>query len=212
VKESPLNVMIPQQIMEDDHVAATVGSIKDDLDGQVLRQTTMNFHLRDFWLHKALERLMEFHAPSPDHFVGWSNRCGIFEDTTFLREGVVSWLGGDHHRAAHILVPQVERGLRGIVKQMDMPVTKAHPNIERVSVALSMGDILYKPDVVEQLGPNLTLHFRALYADPRGHNLRNLIAHGLIKPERINRYVANLVMHSFLVFGVWQKLADRNGQ
>jgi hypothetical protein len=46
-----------------------------------------------------------------------------------------------------------------------------------------MGDILNSREITEALGPDLTLHFLALYADPRGCNLRNNVAHGLIKPD-----------------------------
>ena len=77
------------------------------------------------------------------------------------------------------------------------------------SVALTMGDILYSEELTASLGPDLTLYFRALYADPRGFNLRNEVAHGLIKPSEISEHLVRLLIHTLLVFGVWKELAEQ---
>jgi lysyl-tRNA synthetase class 1 len=58
-----------------------------------------------------------------------------------------------------------------------------------------------------RLGP--TLHFLALYADPRGLNLRNELAHGLMQRGAIDGHVAHLVLHTLLVLGLWKELAER---
>ena len=72
-----------------------------------------------------------------------------------------------------------------------------------------MGDILNSPDLTAALGPDFSLHFLALYADPRGMNLRNRVAHGLIKPEAISEHLVGLLIHTLLVFGVWDELAKK---
>jgi lysyl-tRNA synthetase class 1 len=208
---APLNASMTQNVLADDHVAAVVGSVEDDTLGRVLRQAIAEYDLAEIWMHHALGRLFETHDVHPDHFVSWANRCGIFEDTTFLREGIAAWLSGDLYKAIHLLVPQVERGLRGVAGRLGKPATKAHPSIPGASVALSMGDILYNSAIQQQLGPNLTLYFLAAYADPRGYNLRNQIAHGLMRPGAISEHTLNLLVHSFLVFGLWEELAARDG-
>src|SRR5262245_62290173 len=48
----------------------------------------------------------------------------------------------------------------------------------------------------EALGPDITLHFLALYADPRGRNLRNNLAHGLITRQAASRDATNWLIHS----------------
>lgn len=207
LEQAPVMALMPQDIMADDHVAAKVGSVEDDPWGRLLQQTTMNFGLSGIWLERALSKLLETHSVVPEHFASWANRLGIFEDMTFLLDGVRAWHDGDLVKALHVLVPQVESGLRGIVSQLGKPVTKAHPNVKGASVALTMGDILYSPELTEALGPDLTLYFLALYADPRGTNLRNDVAHGLIKPSEISEHLMQLLIHTLLVFGVWKELA-----
>lgn len=205
---APLQALIPQVIMADDHVAAKIGSVTDDLQGRLLRQAVMSFAFDDVWLHRALEHATERHGINAYHVAGWANRLGLFDDMTFLLEGVDALLGGDRIKGLHVLVPQIEHGLRSIVDKLGKPVTKAHGTLPGVSVSLNMGDILNNKDICDALGPDLTLHVLALYADPRGRNLRNNLAHGLMKPEEMSLSFGNWVLHTLLVFGIWDKLAE----
>jgi lysyl-tRNA synthetase, class I len=107
-----------------------------------------------------------------------------------------------------VLIPQIEAGLRSIVAKVGKPTTKAQKDVKGASFAVNMGDMLNNGELQELLGPDLTLHFLSLYADPRGMNLRNRIAHGLIKPESVTPFAANWVIHSLLVLGIWDKLAE----
>jgi len=206
-KIAPLHAHMPITITADNHVAAKVGSIDEDLFGRTIYEMTANFGLTDFWLHHAIERIKEVHNVLPEHIVGWANRLNLFDDVSFLLDGVRAWYEDDLVKAIHVLVPQIERGLRSIVAQLGKPVTKAHPKIAGVSVAIGMGDILYTEEIVEALGPDLTLYFLAAHADPRGWNLRNRVAHGQINPGSVNAHFVRWLIHTLLVFGVWQELA-----
>jgi hypothetical protein len=210
LKEAPLMALLTQAIIADNRVAATVGSVEDDPFGRLVRQTTMNFGFSEVWLQQALNRAIEVHGLTPEHFVAWANRLGLFDDVTLLLEGITAWYERDIVKAVHVLVPQVELGLRGIVAKLGMPVTKAHQTVADVSVAIGMGDILYSnKELAESLGPDLTLYFLSLYADPRGKNLRNDLAHGLLKVERIRDSLVWWLVHTLLVFGIWDKLAEK---
>jgi lysyl-tRNA synthetase class 1 len=209
LKQTPLIAMMPQKIMASDHVAATVGSVQDDLLGRILHHTTMNMAVSAVWLHAAAQRALKAHGLSAEHFAGWANRHGSFGDLTFLIEGVRASLEGDLAKSVHVLVPRIELGLRNIVGQLGKPVTKAHPKVPGVGVVIGMGDILYSPDVTDALGPDLALYFLALYADPRGMNLRNRVAHGLIEPESIDGSVSLWLLHTLLVLGIWKELAEK---
>jgi lysyl-tRNA synthetase class 1 len=207
LKQTPLMALMPQTIMVGDHVAAKVGSVLDDPLGRLIGQTTMDLGFSGIWLQEALEQTIEVHEATPEHFVSWANRLGLFDNLTFLIEGVRAWYEGDLIKAVHVLVPQVEKGLRSIVAQLGKPVTKPHPSIAGVSVSINMGDILYSKELADLLGPDVTLYFLALYADPRGMNLRNRVAHGQL--ESVTGSLVQLVIHTLLVFGVWKELAER---
>lgn len=206
-EQAPLMAHLTSSIMADDHVVATVGSVEDDPYGHLVRQAGQSFSLSAVWLHQALAKTMEVHKPVPEHFAGWANRLGLWPDTSLLLEGMRAWFDGDFTKAIHVLIPQIERGLRAIVGQLGRPTTKAHPTIPNVSVVLNMGDILYNEDIKKALGDDLSLYLSALYADPRGHNLRNQLAHGLLDAEDMAESIANLLIHTLLVLGVWKELA-----
>jgi lysyl-tRNA synthetase class 1 len=207
LEETPLMGRIQHTIMTDDHVAARVGSVEDDPFGRVFLESTLNFAVSAVWLDQALQKAIEAHDLVPEHFVAWANRDALFDDVTFLLDGVRAWYHGDLAKAIHVLVPQVERGLRAIVGKLGGSVTKAHPKVPNVSMAVGMAESLYMPEVAKALGPDLTLYFLALYADPRGYNLRNHVAHGLIKTESVTGDLLQLVIHTLLVFGIWPQLA-----
>jgi lysyl-tRNA synthetase class 1 len=208
MKVAPLTARVGISIMSNNRVAAKVGSVEDDPFGRLVHQANLDFDLSDIWLHNALVRLFEKHDLGPEHFVAWANRTGLFEETAFLIAGVTAWLDGDPIKALHVLVPQVEHGLRQIVGKLGRPVTRAHPSVSGISVAVGMGDILYSVETTELLGPDLTLYFLALYADPRGINLRNQLAHGLLVGQAPVGLV-KWVVHTLLVFGIWKELAEK---
>lgn len=205
---APLLGTLPQTIVANDHVAARVGGVEDDLLGRVIQHVAQRSALSDMWLMVALERAIEAHDLTPEHFVGWTAQTQLFTELTLLLEGVAAWYDQDYVKAIHVLVPQVEVGLREIAAQLNQPVTKPHPTVAGVSVAIGMGDMLYSEEITDALGPDLTLHLLAVYADPRGFNLRNDMAHGLLTVDRLHRGHATRIIYTLLLLGIWDRLAE----
>lgn len=205
LKEAPLMAHIPATIMAGNHVAAKIGSVQDDPFGRLMHQTNFAFQFARPWLAQAFRRLSEKHEVVPEHFAGWANRHGLFEDMSLLVEGVRAWTRDDHVKAAHVIVPQVERALRKLASDLGLPITRPHPSVSETSVAIGMGEILYNEKVVAALGPDVALHLQALYSDPRGMNLRNEIAHGLMDAGQFYWHLGNLIVHSLLMLGLWKE-------
>lgn len=209
LKEAPIMAHITQMVMADNRVTAKIGSVEDDAFGRVFLEAKLAFQFLAPWLAQAILRLREKHDVAPEHFVGWANRHGLFDDMSLLLEGVAAWERGDQVKAAHVLIPQIERALRKVADSIDVPITKAHPTIPGTSVAIGMGEILYNNKVAEALGPDTTFHFQALYADPRGINLRNEIAHGLLDAGQFDWHLGNLIIHSILILGLWKEFGPK---
>ena len=211
-RQSPLAATIAQTIIADNRVAAKIGSVEDDPFGRLIRQASQTASMADVFMFAVFDRALEQHQLTAGHFAGWAARSGFYEDLTLLIEGAQAWFDGDNLKAVHILVPQIERGLRGLVAELGLPVTKPHPKINGVGIVVNMGDILNTPEIIEALGPDVTLYFQAMYSDQRGLNLRNDIAHGLIDAQDITNALATRVMHTLLVLGLWKELAKRSRQ
>jgi hypothetical protein len=71
-----------------------------------------------------------------------------------------------------------------------------------------MGDLLFSNEVTGTLGADITLHCLTLYTDPRGFNLRNEMAHGLLPPQQMTYSVATRLIHTLFVLGIWDQLAE----
>jgi len=151
IEQAPLMATISQSIVAHNHVAAKVGSVSDDPFGRLIRQSAQAAALSDVWLINALEKTIEVHGVMPAHFASWAGRSGLFEDLTLLMEGVTAWYEQDFIKAAHVLIPQIEIALRGIVSKLGQPVTKKHSTISGVSVVIGMGDILYSKEITDVL-------------------------------------------------------------
>ena len=209
LEKAPLMAHITQHIMADDFVAAKIGSVEEDPFGRLFDQAKLSFGFSGVWLHEAFARLLEKHDVLPEHIAGWANRHAVFEDMALLLEGVRAWFQNDFVKATHLLIPQVEVAMRSIADQLGVPVTRADPKVAGTSVAVGMGDILYNTKVTHALGPDITLHLQAAFADPRGLNLRNEMAHGLLALPRSTATLHGSLFTSFSCSACGRELAKR---
>lgn len=205
--ETVLSRVANREIWAGNRVAAKIGTVDDDMYGNIVHTAADLHYLHSIFMYRAFDLLYERHSPSVDDFVDWINRLNVFEDTTLLRAGLEAWRSGDLVAAMHILVPQVEYGLRGIARDLGIPTSKPRPKSPGEDTAISMGDFLFNDDIRSLLGDDLMIHFNSLYSDRRGYNVRNDIAHGLIKPTNIKEGLVNAIIHSLMIFGCWKNFA-----
>lgn len=202
----PLSTIMPQSIIQEGRVVAQIGGLAEDPDGHLIMQASRHVMLSHGWLAWAFERARKTYNLTCDDFVGWSNRTGLFGDGLLLREGIEAWIEADHVKAVHILVPQVEAAFRTLCGRLGRPTTKAHSRMARARIVITLGDLLGPPEAAEalgDLGADLVLHLRTIYADPRGHNLRNDLAHGLLPRTSITPTTSLLVIHTLVLLGAW---------
>jgi len=209
-KEAPLMAMLTQEIVAGDRVAARIGSVDEDPSGRIIVQTALTLRFELPMLHTAIHAAIERHGFSPDHLVGWANRKGLFDEAKLplLFAGVQAWFNRDFFKTLHLIIPQIESALRKMVETIGRPTTKPAGTVPGVSVSINMGDIVFNPTTIAalgHLGPRLALYMKTVYADPRGMNLRNEFAHGLLDADELNEWTALWVIHSLLVVALWQK-------
>lgn len=210
-KDFPLSTMIPQAMMQGDRVVAAIGPLDDDANGHLILQSSRHLTLNNGWLTWAFDRSREVHSWSATSIGSWANRSGLFENPSLLEAGLSAWLADDHIAAVHILVPQVESAFRNLARRLGRPTTEPHRYMKRARSAKTFGALLSDAETVAALGPNgqdLELHMRALFTDPRGHNLRNELSHGLLAAGNITAKTSLLVIHAILLLGVWLKPTD----
>lgn len=214
-KVAPLQAIIGQEILGERYQVASVGSTGDDPYGRIMRHAVLALQVKTPWLGWAMEAAMDRHKFELRHIAGWSNRAGLFGDGMLLCAGVDAWLSGDDLKAIHILIPQVERALRNLVEVAGRPGTKPHPRFRHAQTAITIGDIIYSKETIAALGDHgqdLAVHLAALYADPRGMNLRNELAHGLLDWRQMHPGTTLWVIHSLLLLGLWRMAAEATSE
>ncbi len=205
---APLQAMISITVFEEEHVAAIIGSVQEDMEGRAMREAGQTLVFQSLHLQAALERFVQVHQPSQYDLAGWASRLGAFDDSVVVAEGIEAWLVGDWIKALHVLVPQVEAGLRATLKTLNEPVVKNHPTMAGRQILLNMGEVLSTPAMQTAMGEDIIHYFRALYVDPRAKNLRNVVAHGLSGGLDASSQTCDLLIHSLLTLGCWREVAD----
>ncbi|WCT79081.1 DUF4209 domain-containing protein [Novosphingobium humi] len=205
-KNFPLSTNIPQTMLQGERIVAQVGSLDDDPVGHLMMQANRHLGLHAPWVHWAVDRACQHHVLTSDDIVQFANRAGLFGDGLLLDKGVKAWLSDDHSKALHILVPQVEAAFRLMMSKLGRPTTKPHPQMKKARMVSTLGELLFQEETAEALGSygaDMVLHLHTLYADPRGHNLRNDLAYGILPVASINSTTCLWVIQTLLLFGLW---------
>lgn len=204
---APIQAALSIKIHEDEHIAAVVGSVDEDMEGRMMHQTGQEAMFAGIFLDQALERCMSVHGLDSHDVAGWANRLGAFDDLTMVIEGVEAWRTGDWIKALHVLVPRIELGLRRTLKGLGEPIVRNHPTMPGRQILLNMGEVLSNPVLQTAAGDDTIHYFRALYVDPRARNLRNVVAHGLTGMSDATSTTCDRLIHSLLVLGCWRDIA-----
>jgi hypothetical protein len=95
--------------------------------------------------------------------------------------GIRAFEAADYWTACHVLVPQVERGFRQIARMTSANIRRLV--LEQGIEMASLNTLFEDDELVRFLGSDLTKSMAALFTEPRGLNIRNTTAHGLLEPS-----------------------------
>ena len=103
-------------------------------------------------------------------------------------QGILAGFRWDFSTALHVLIPQVENGLRHVLESEGiLPRNVDSAGVEEV---WSYERILSHPKIKDVLGESMVYELESLLVGRMGANFRNLIAHGLLSPDAMNSDVA----------------------
>jgi uncharacterized protein DUF4209 len=190
-------------IGSDGFTVATVGSIEKDLEGRALQHAANLFNWHAPWLNAALLRLRQRHGVDAESLLRSFKDSPVFPESRLplLREGFAAWLANDPVKAVHVLVPQVEAAVRDLVAASGVSVRRFRPELRGFQV-VGLSELLRQKVWEGGLLQDVRFHMIALYSDPRGINLRNIVAHGLAAADFIGPGsvgLANWVVHSIFL-------------
>ena len=76
----------------------------------------------------------------------------LLEAESLLTEGIEAYLKGDHVKAVHVLIPQIEAALRALLGLLGLPTNKPMRSSKGVMQAKNLNDVLADPNVKGGLG------------------------------------------------------------
>ncbi|WP_214626540.1 DUF4209 domain-containing protein [Paenibacillus agaridevorans] len=120
---------------------------------------------------------------------------------TIISVGVRSFFNEDSISSLHVLVPQFEV----CVRHMFVKAGAATSSIKKgmAQHEETFNEFLKREDVIQSLGDAVHKYIQFVMVEQSGMNLRNNIAHGLIKAEACNKSINVLVLHLFLVLTIY---------
>ena len=118
------------------------------------------------------------------------------EDLPFLRTIAERYMAGDRISTIHILVPRIEQIIRrmSFAGGLDTTALKSGAMKER-----TLGDLLREIDENSVLPHKVCLLLMALLTEEWGLNLRNRVAHGLLKPSECTQATLDRLLHTAIV-------------
>lgn len=198
-QEHPMEWLVSRfTLTPDGRVSASPDDEEDREDALLLDYFTREVQLMLGINFSLVEQLREGGNWSAETLLANLGRADV-ELALACESGVHAFEAGEFWTACHVLVPQFERGLRKIALILSANVRRLVAD-QGLEVA-TLGPILADEAVIRFLGSDLAQSLVAVFTAPRGLNIRNNTAHGLLAPDEDQRNTALLALMAVLTAG-----------
>ncbi|KXX70957.1 DUF4209 domain-containing protein [Flammeovirga sp. SJP92] len=201
-KVSPLTFLIPTNIQDyKGRVVATIGSIEDDIDGNIIHQLSQNLSFQSIFLRNVFSRIISDKILNTNDFISFLENSVVFEESrlTIIKRGIQAYFEDDLIVAVHILIPQIEEAIRNLVELLGGVVLKKSRG--GGFQLKTFDDILRNEIIKEILGEDTQLYLRVLFTDQRGWNLRNNVCHGMSEIGTFSYQSVERILHVLIILG-----------
>lgn len=209
----PLVSMFGVAQMREGQVVGRCGPVDTDPEGALLHAISQGIGFQSFFLACAIERARQRYAIAAEALTDFLYKSPVFSSRfhSLIRQGIEAYLQGDHLKAIHVLVPQIENALRSFLYLGGLPPNKPRRGDPSTMTEKTLSDILEREPVVQEyFGQPIKLYLLSFLTDPRGHNVRNRLSHGLMAAEELNRSISDRVLHILLLLGTIRRAEKTN--
>lgn len=204
-KTAPLMFLATLQIQDKKgRVIAKVGSIEDDLEGNIVRQISESLTFSSIFLALVLEKVIEKYKV--EDIMSFIKKGPLIQEPRFdiIEKGIGYYYEKNYLVAIHLLVPQVEEAIRNLLEFSGGSVLKQSKG--GGYHLRTFDEVLRDEIIIRTLGENPALYFRILFTDQRGLNIRNDVSHGILDPSDFSKNVCDRVVHSVLCLALLRKV------
>lgn len=197
--EAPLMADMPKAIIDaNGQKLAMVGSVEDDLEGNLVQHIAQRLQIMAPYLRVTLDEAQRRIGLDAALVLAEARKSPVFDEDklSLVEAGLRAYFAGQDAIAIHLLVPQVEAAIRRLaIISGVMPYKRKKDDLE----LRSLGSLLGDPQLEAVLDPRLALYLRILLTDVRGWNLRNQVCHGLFQAGQVGPVLADRVLHVILL-------------
>lgn len=201
IHSSPLMADMPKTIIDQNGRAiTTIGSVEDDLEGNVVQHISRRIQAYAPYLRATLSAAKSrINLDTPLVMEEVRKSVAFGEDRhPLVEEGVRYYFADEHAAAVHVLVPQIEAAIRRLATVVGVMPYRRNEKTKHLENR-SLGSLLEDGRLVAVLDERLAFYLRILLTDVRGWNLRNEVSHGLLKGEHFGPVMADRVLHTVLM-------------
>ena len=210
-RDHPVLFLFPKQILDyEGRPIASIGSIEDDLEDNVVHHVSQTMIYSAFFLRNALAAFIERFEMSTQDFLDHIYTSPIFgeDKQEIIRKGIEAYLQGDSLSAVHLLIPQIEASIRNLAELLGIATVKERNEGMQYK---PLGSLLRERLLEDAMVRDASWYFRILLTDQCGWNLRNDVSHGLLPHEQFSQGMADRVFHVLLLLGLIRENPIENG-
>jgi len=206
-QKGPLSQLIPRVTVDDGRpVSAALTEAERQLQN-VRRTYGWYLAFTGALLTRALASFRDRGALSTESLLHAIDQSPVFpaDKTDIIRRGFERYAEGDHVSAIHVLVPHLEDCLRRLLGGLRGSTTSVR---ERKMREKPLDQVLEAEEIKGVLGNRLWHYFEHVLVAETGLNLRNSVAHGLLRSDELNEHNANIIVHLYLLLGLLRAKAN----
>ena len=197
-KEHPALSLFPTGLIANDNPVLSVSGDEDQKEWNICRELQFEYTYFSIALDLILRRLVQEHKMDAKRLSDFLISSKFLKPKeVIIKRAIELWESGDHLSFAHLIVPHIEDIIRSFLVPLRQPTTvyKRGGSLQEADLAT----VLENEELLQVFGEDLIKYFQLLFVDVRGNNLRNDIAHGLIKPEKCTSQLSALLIHVLLI-------------
>jgi hypothetical protein len=178
---------------------ATIEKDEDKLNYELADKVTQHAAIHGkLILKEAFKRLREQKGLNQETFITFLQTWPQLDPKhiPYLKNAFEKYMSGDYAASLHILIPRLEAIMREFFTQAGITtLSMTRKGYEHKTFS----KFLFQPEIKEALGENAHAYYRYLLVDKLGLNLRNRLAHGLLRHEECNETITCLTIHMLLM-------------
>ena len=198
-QKAPISYLVPRQIQ--DHQGrpiAFIGSLEDDLIGNIVHLSSQNMRISAAFLRRVIEEFISRFKVTPPKIIDFFYKSPAFDEDKreIIFSGIKAYMENNQLSAIHLLIPQIESAFRKLVEHTGGSVLK--PSRGGGMHLKTLDEIIRDQRVINIFGEDMSLYFRILLTDQRGWNLRNDVCHGISPAATFQVNITDRVFHTLL--------------